>query len=130
MFRVRKRVLNSSYMTFVAELIKSLGHEIPESPENRPFHTGDIIKMEKEFREVGFSKVKLYYTQSDILFDDETELFRIFASSPLLEGLMKKITEEQKKTLLDELHKKWNERFGPDSVEPMRWELLVCIVTK
>ena len=121
---------NSSYVSFYTDVLKSLGHDVPSLPENRLFNSGKIVQLEKDFRELGFSEVKLSYAQSDILFKDEKEATDIQTTSPLVRGLLDNLSEEEKARFYEEVKVKWNEVYGVGSIKPMTRELLVCVVTK
>jgi len=121
---------NCNYATFIPEVLKDLGHDIEKLPANHLFDTGNIVQLEKDFRDIGFTSVKLYYIKNNILFENEIEQLEILLQSPVLKNLIDNLTEEEKQKFLEELNKQWNQRFGVDSIEPTEWELLVCVVAK
>ena len=93
-------------------------------------HLSDKESLEKDVREAGFSKVKLFYTQTNLMFKNEIDLFNLLGASPLYENFLGNFSEDEKSHFFEELKSQFNEKFGPESTEPMEWEILVCVAVK
>lgn len=128
-FTVWGRRENSNYFTFLPEILKVCEIELP-SQSRSPFHLGDKDQLEKDIRDAGFKEVKMFYTQTNVIFKDVSDFFKLMSQQPFYKSVFQSITKEQHQKVEEELRKQFDERFGPDSNNPMTWELLVCIAKK
>ncbi|CAI2376276.1 unnamed protein product [Moneuplotes crassus] len=129
-FTVPGRRENCNMLSLVPDVLESLGHEIPPPLHKHPTYLSDKETMEKDLRNVGFSIVKMYYTEGNIIIKNVTEVKDIIIKSPNMCRNLEKLTEEQKEEFFEELQKQWSLKYGPDTTEPLHQELLVIIATK
>lgn len=129
-FTVWGRKENSEFFTFFGEVLKAAEIEGPEAPPRSNFHLGDIQALDKDFKEAGFKQTKLYYAPTNYLFNSSDELYHVYTHMPTFQSIYAELSEEKKTKLKQEFDRMYNERFGPDTIHPVTWEVLVCIVKK
>lgn len=129
-FTVIGRPENCNYLTFIPDILKTLGHEIPLSMSKPITHLSDSESLEKDMREAGFSTVKTFHTKVNIAFEDEKEHLDLIIQAPVFKNILDDFSEDKKEEFLAELNTKWNEKFGPETTDNPEWEILICVVTK
>ncbi|CAI2377076.1 unnamed protein product [Moneuplotes crassus] len=129
-FTVHGKPENCNYLSFVPDVIKSLGHEIPPATTKPITHLCDKDSLHTDLTNVGFTIIKTFYTNINMLFDDVMILFDSLIKSPILKNLVDNLTEDQKEELFVEMKKQWEIKYGPETTEVQEWQILVCIVTK
>ncbi|CAI2376370.1 unnamed protein product [Moneuplotes crassus] len=87
-FTVLGRQEKCNYITIIPEVIESLGH-ILSAPKDRPHPTylADRKKIEKDFKEAGFSSVKSYYTNK-LNFERCVRPFQIYGCCTCDRGIL------------------------------------------
>ena len=128
-FTVWGRKENSTYLTFLPEILQQCGVEIPKQART-PFYLSDKDQFEKDVRAAGFKEVKIYYTQTNVTFKELDHYYQLMAQSPFYKAILDSLTEEQVKKVEEEFKKHFEERYGATSNSPLPWELLVCVAKK
>ncbi|CAI2368862.1 unnamed protein product [Moneuplotes crassus] len=129
-FTILGRYEKCNYITFIPDVVKSLGHEFAPTTIKHPAYLGDKDDLEKDMKKVGFRSVKTYYTKINILFQNEMELFKFMANCPATRHCLDKLTEEEMEEFMVEYKKQYDEKFGFATSDPLEWEILVAIAVK
>ena len=58
------------------------------------------------------------------------ELYTFMANSPPIRHWIDPMSAEEHEEFMAEFKKQYNERFGPDSPDPLEWEILVAVANK
>ncbi|CAI2375440.1 unnamed protein product [Moneuplotes crassus] len=129
-FTVPGRLENCTNLNFVPSVLQSLGHELPASSNKPATHLSDKGNIYKDFRKVEFNIVKMYYTETNHTSENVTEMVDVIIKSPIFSNILDNLTEEQKSEFYDELDLQWTLKFGPQTTETLKLDILVVIATK
>lgn len=129
-FTVLGRFEKCNYITFIPEVLSSMGHDIGITDLKHPTHLGDRDLVEKDAKEAGFSSVKTYFTNINILFENDMELFNFMANCPATCHFFDQLDDDQMEDFMVEYKKQYEERFGSKTSDPLEWEILVAIAVK
>lgn len=129
-FTVVGRLENCNYVTFLPEVVKSLGHDFSGTEDQHPSDLSDKDVLEKDIREAGFSSVKTYYTKANVIFRNDMELFQFNSVAPLVKQWIEPLDSEEIEELMVEYKKQYEEKFGKKTSEPVELEILVAVAVK
>ncbi|CAI2376505.1 unnamed protein product [Moneuplotes crassus] len=129
-FTIPGRKENCTIHHFVPDVLESLGYSIPPPSKKDPNHLSNKEALEKDFKKIGFSVVKTYYTQANFIMKNVTEMLNIIIKFKILSSVLSTLSPTQMQELTAELEKQWELKFGQGTTEVQELELLVVIATK
>lgn len=120
---------NTYYFDRWPKLLKEHGIDISTGRHSN-FDRGDKDQMEKDIKEAGFRHAKLFYAQNNKPYFSAETTFGYMASRPDSKPHLDKLTEEKFDEIKQAYVEEFNKYFGPDSPDPMSFEVLVAVAWK
>lgn len=127
-FSVFGREEMSRFFILLPESVKALGYEMPKLTRSY-FHNNDRDKMKEDLESVGFKEVKTFYSPANYALNCH-ECFQYTTSLGPYAAEMKALPDIDMVALEEEFTRRFNELFGPDTIYPVEFELLIAIAKK
>ena len=120
---------NTQYFDSWPKFLKEQGVELPESKHSN-FDRGDKEIFEEDLKEAGFKQVKLFYTPNNKPYFDAETTFGYLSSRPDSRPYLNKLSEERNEEIKSAFIQEFNEKFGPETPDPLTFEVLIAIAWK
>ena len=129
-FTVWGRKENTEFFALLPDILEKLDMFKPPEGHRTHFHLSDKDSLVSDIKEAGFKKVKSYYAPSNVLFEDGNSYMDFFYNSTTMGAILHALTPEQLSLLRQTVCEEFESRFGESTLNPVTWEVLVCIAQK
>ena len=128
-FTVWGRKEHTAFFCFLPEIFERNGVKLPESKHTN-FHLNDKDSLAKDMEEAGFKNPKLFYAPNNKPFFDAEATYNFYMSGPSNQKILNELSAEKVEEIKQDFISEFNIRFGPDSTEPLTFEVLVAVAWK
>ena len=128
-FTVWGRKEHTEFFTFFPEILERNGVTLPEESHTN-FHLNDKDKLEASLVKAGFKHPKLFYAPNNKPYYDAEKLYGINMGRPTTKAIIEGLGDEQIEAIKQDYISEFNKRFGPNSSEPLTFEILFAVAWK